>query len=225
MTFLQCITWLVTDLKSKFAAKTHAHAASDITSGTLSVARGGTGGSTALDARKNLSVPVDSSIAYVESTTATKNHAVGDYFMLGSVLMKATAAIATGETINASKATAVTVQSQIDTLRDSVLQIHSLTNPFTFASGYSGDTVARYAGLLKSINFKITPSSRLTVGTKYSVGTVASELVPRVHTSVFALCNNDYVYVDITVEGRVEVTPKSGDVNAGTNIWIRHMYM
>lgn len=110
-------------LKSYFALLTHKHDASDITSGALGVARGGTGGSTALDARKNLSVPVDSSIAYVESTTATTNHAVGDYFMLGSVLMKATAAIATGETINASKATPATVQGQIDTLRDSVGRI------------------------------------------------------------------------------------------------------
>lgn len=106
-------------LKSYFALLTHKHDASDITSGTLTVSQGGTGGTTALDARKNLSVPVDSSIAYVESTTATKNHAVGDYFMLGSVLMKATAAIAAGETINASKATPATVQGQIDTLRDS----------------------------------------------------------------------------------------------------------
>lgn len=124
-------------LKSYFALLTHKHDASDITSGALGVARGGTGGSTALDARKNLSVPVDSSIAYVESTTATTNHAVGDYFMLGSVLMKATAAIATGETINASKATPATVQGQIDTLRDSVVQKPSLQTISTRCT-YSG---------------------------------------------------------------------------------------
>jgi len=95
--------------------------------GTLPVAQGGTGGTTAAAARSELSVPsttdlgdVAGSIAYVESVTAKTNHAVGDYFMLGNVLMKATAAIATGETINASKATPATVQSQIDTLRDSV---------------------------------------------------------------------------------------------------------
>jgi hypothetical protein len=192
MTFLQCITWLVTDLKSKFAAKTHAHAASDITSGTLALARGGTGGTDSETARTNLdaaqsggalgslhnaelmlvnSVETGStavsehqrgayfwwnyrlvratknisvgntisiggnvenaygmkemttlreSIAPVESVIAMSNHAVGDYFMLGNVLMKATAAIATGEQITTSKATPVTIQSQIDTLRDSV---------------------------------------------------------------------------------------------------------
>ena len=192
MTFLQCITWLVTDLKSKFAAKTHAHAASDITSGTLALARGGTGGTDSVTARTNLdaaqsggalgslhnaelmlvnSVETGStavsehqrgaylwwnyrlvratknisvgntisiggnvenaygmkemttlreSIAPVESVIAMSNHAVGDYFMLGNVLMKATAAIVTGEQITASKATPVTIQSQIDTLRDSV---------------------------------------------------------------------------------------------------------
>lgn len=65
---------------------------------------------------------LESSIAYVESVTAKTNHAVGDYFILGNALMRATAAIATGETINASKATPATVQGQIDTLRDSVEQ-------------------------------------------------------------------------------------------------------
>ena len=114
--------------------------------------------------------------------------------------------------------------SAIASLQDSVLQVHSVANPFTFASGYSGESHGHYAGLLKAINFKITPSSQLTVGTKYSVGTVASALVPRGHTSVFALHNNDYVYVDISGEGRVDITPKTGDVTAGTNIWIRHTY-
>lgn len=63
---------------------------------------------------------LEASIAYVESTTAKTNHAVGDYFMLGDVLMKATAAIATGEQITTSNATPATVQGQIDTLRDSL---------------------------------------------------------------------------------------------------------
>ena len=65
---------------------------------------------------------LESSIAPVESTTATTNHAVGDYFMLGNVLMCATTAIATGEQITTSNATPATIQSQIDTLRDSVSQ-------------------------------------------------------------------------------------------------------
>ena len=174
-----------TEMSGK-ANATHVHTATDITSGTLAVARGGTGAATAADARTALSLyskseiddvldpllaamanakallgqlgldgnddplidaataranldaaqsngasgtlraaegeidALESSLAYVESTTAKTNHAVGDYFMLGNVLMKATAAIAAGETINASKATPATVQSQIDTLRDSV---------------------------------------------------------------------------------------------------------
>jgi hypothetical protein len=168
------------------ANATHVHTATDITSGTLAVARGGTGAATAADARTALSLyskseiddvlnpllaamanakallgqlgldgnddplidaataranldaaqsngatgtlraaegeidALESSLAYVESTTARTNHAIGDYFMLGNVLMKATAAIAAGETINASKATPATVQGQINTLRDSV---------------------------------------------------------------------------------------------------------
>lgn len=130
-------------LKSYFALLTHKHDASDITSGALGVARGGTGGSTALDARKNLSVPVDSSIAYVESTTATTNHASGDYFILGGVLMRATAAIATGEQITTSNATPATVQSQIDTLRDSVghLHVQSAIKRVSFQSTGSTDVM------------------------------------------------------------------------------------
>ena len=106
--------------------------------GTVPVANGGTGATTAAAARANLDAArsdgasgtlalaeegienLESSLAYVESVTAKTNHAVGDYFILGDVLMRATAAIATGETINASKATPATVQGQIDTLRDSV---------------------------------------------------------------------------------------------------------
>ena len=123
------LTYLWDRLKAKFAA---------LVNGAVAVAQGGTGATTAADARTNLDAAqsdgasgtlkdaedgidnLEASIAPVESVTATSNHAVGDYFMLGNVLMKATAAIATGETINASKATPATVQGQIDTLRDSV---------------------------------------------------------------------------------------------------------
>ena len=45
---------LWTKLKSTFALASHKHAASDITSGTLSIARGGTGATTASAARSNL---------------------------------------------------------------------------------------------------------------------------------------------------------------------------
>lgn len=88
--------------------------------GTLPIAQGGTAGTTKTKARTSLEVPVNSSIAPVESVTATANHAAGDYFMLGDVLMVATTAIATGETINTSNATTATIQGQIDTLRDSL---------------------------------------------------------------------------------------------------------
>lgn len=126
--------------------------------GTLAIANGGTGATTAAGAAENIvdgqaiepasvaatgevsaksgttthkltekaqdsrADALEASIAYVESTTARTNHASGDYFMLGDVLMKATAAIATGEQITTSNATPATVQSQIDTLRDSVSQ-------------------------------------------------------------------------------------------------------
>ena len=113
------LTYLWSKLKTKFAS---------LVNGTVAVTQGGTGATSAAGARTNLGVPsttdlanIESSMAYVEAVTAKKNHAVGDYFMLGDVLMRTTAAIAAGETINASKATPATLQGQIDTLRDSVL--------------------------------------------------------------------------------------------------------
>lgn len=66
---------------------------------------------------------LNASIADVESATATANHATGDYFMLGGTLMRATAAIATGEAITTANATPATVQAQIDALRDSLSSI------------------------------------------------------------------------------------------------------
>ena len=123
------LTHLYGKLKAKFAS---------LVNGAVAIAQGGTGATTASAARANLDAAqsdgasgtlalaetaignLESSLAYVESTTARANHAIGDYFMLGNVLMRATAAIAAGETINASKATPATVQGQIDTLRNSV---------------------------------------------------------------------------------------------------------
>ena len=74
---------------------------------------------------------LEASIAYVESTTAKTNHAVGDYFMLGNVLMRTTAAIVTGEQITTSNATPATVQGQIDTLRDSLTRVFESSGPVT----------------------------------------------------------------------------------------------
>jgi len=61
-----------------------------------------------------------SSIASVESATATASHAKDSHFMLNGVLRKATSAIAAGESITNSNSTTDTVQGQIDTLRNSL---------------------------------------------------------------------------------------------------------
>lgn len=146
----QGVGMLWTKIKQKFAR---------LVSGAVAITQGGTGATTAAAARANLDAAqsngatgtlksaegeidaLESSLAYVESTTARTNHAVGDYFMLGNVLMKATAAIAAGETINASKATPATVQGQIDTLRDSVARTLKFTrlttSPVQIPSGQS----------------------------------------------------------------------------------------
>lgn len=104
--------------------------------GTLPVAQGGTAGTTEAEARTSLDVPVNSAIATVEGTTATANHAIGDHFMLDDKLKKATAAIATGETISATNSADDTVQAQIDTLRDSVSEL-------TGANSYDFNTIDR----------------------------------------------------------------------------------
>lgn len=121
------LTYLWGKIKAAFAALTHSHAASDITSGTLTVARGGTGASDASGARTSLGVPsttdvnnLEASLASVEQSTATASHATGSHFILDGILRKATSAIATGESITNSNSTTDTVQAQIDTLRDSL---------------------------------------------------------------------------------------------------------
>lgn len=56
----------------------------------------------------------DASIAAVESTVATSNHAVGSYFVLDNQLYKATRAIAAGETIEpGTNCTATTVMAEL----------------------------------------------------------------------------------------------------------------
>lgn len=126
------LTYLWDKLKAKFAARTHNHTKSQITdfahthaaatdiTGQLPVANGGTGGATAAAARVNLGTPASSSLADVEQSTATANHAQGDHFVLDGELRKATSAIASGESITSSNSTTDTLQGQIDTLQDSV---------------------------------------------------------------------------------------------------------
>ena len=56
----------------------------------------------------------DASIAAVESTVATSNHAIGSYFVVENQLYKATRAIATGETIApGTNCTATTVMAEL----------------------------------------------------------------------------------------------------------------
>ena len=94
--------------------------------GTLPIAQGGTGGTSAANARTNLGTPASSSIASVEQSTATASHAKDSHFMLDGELRKATSAIAAGESITSNNSTTDTVQGQIDTLRDSVGNIKEM---------------------------------------------------------------------------------------------------
>ena len=267
------VTRLVTDLKAKLAEKEHEHSAANVTSGTLAVARGGTGlaaspsmltnlGSTTADdvlkasprpgvtgtlpiaqggtgattaagAAENIvdgqaiepaSVAatgevsakagttthkltekaedtradnLEASIAYVESTTAKTNHAVGDYFMLGDVLMCATSAIATGEQITTSNATPATVQGQIDALRDSVL---TKLDPIRVA-GSATYTVGANANGDVTVNFDI-PAGYMMVNV--SLGSF-NDPSPIVRALDFHL-GGSYVRVYIRNLGSVAIT-------------------
>lgn len=174
---------MLTDLGSTSAASVFGSSPRPGVTGTLAVAHGGTGGTSAASARTNLDAAqadgatgtlalaetaignLESSIAPVEATTAKTNHAVGDYFMLGNVLMCATAAIATGEQITTSNATPATVQGQIDTLRDSVsMSFGSVT---WNTANVSGDATRRgwqvKAGIA-IVSLEFTPLSGRIVG-------------------------------------------------------------
>lgn len=116
--------------------------------GTLPVAQGGTGATTAANARTNLDAAqsngasgtlksaedgigdLAASIATVEQPTATASHAKDSHFIVGNELKKATEAIASGESITSSNTTDDTLQGQIDTLRDSVAR-HTETKTLT----------------------------------------------------------------------------------------------
>lgn len=94
----------------------------------LPIDRGGTGGGTAAAARAGLSVPskadlgnVAASVAPVEQSTATANHAVGSYLILDNVLYKVTTAIATGETIaEGTNVTATDLNTELGSIQNSL---------------------------------------------------------------------------------------------------------
>lgn len=70
-------TYIKGKADSTYAAASHNHAASAITSGTLAIARGGTAASTAAAARKNLGAPT----VFITSSTPTAN-ATGDIWFI-----------------------------------------------------------------------------------------------------------------------------------------------
>jgi len=73
------------DLANGKANASHTHAAGDITSGTLAIARGGTGAATAATARSNLGLPVTSGT--LTGITATNlSSAVATYYRIGDFI-------------------------------------------------------------------------------------------------------------------------------------------
>lgn len=229
------LTYLWSKIKAKFAS---------LVNGAVAISQGGTGATTAALARTNLDAAqsngasgtlkaaedgidaLEASFAYVESTTATANHAVGDYFMLGNVLMRATAAIAAGETINASKATPATVQGQIDTLRDSVDKWYDVSaqTAVTPSTGFSvkSDGSFRYSGIQKMLDCAVFSSKAQTGGT---IGELTKNARPRSSWAFFAFAGSNVVYVTFYSSGKIIMDTRGITIPANTNIWLRTLYV
>ena len=127
------LTYAANYFKSKFAAKSHTHAANDITSGTLAIANGGTGATTVDAARTSLDAAQDGgatgtlhtaecSIAPVtqKGDTATEGMANGGYFIWNGTLVRATQDIARGDTISYANVDPVTVMQETRNLERSI---------------------------------------------------------------------------------------------------------
>lgn len=165
---------------------------------------------------------VESSIATVEQTVATASHAVGDYFMLGGVLMRTTTAIATGERITTSNATPATMQSQIDTLRDSVF-LSSTSDFFTPTNCTVGDEHDLYKyGKCVMVKLVITTTESIS-GLLY-VGTIASAYAPRMQALVVTAQPNVFGFVN--ANGRMYVKDATGATHSSgyqVDIWVTYM--
>ena len=103
------LTRIWAKIKAAFAAIAHSHAAADITSGTLAVARGGTGASSTAAARTSLDA-------------AQSEGAAGSLYDAEQAI--ADLAAATG---NVSVATDGSLQSQVNTLRESVSKVERVS--------------------------------------------------------------------------------------------------
>ena len=212
------LTYLWSKLKTKFAS---------LVNGTVAVTQGGTGATSAAGARTNLGVPsttdlanIESSMAYVEAVTAKKNHAVGDYFMLGDVLMRTTAAIAAGETIKASKATPATLQGQIDTLRDSVSVSSSALS--SFVTNLTNVTlvqaqVTRY-GRIVQVNIGFKSTAALSDGANVAVINSTSDRPLRDAQAQ----DGDKYHATIESNGNIKIRRA---ISSGTTFWVKAIYI
>lgn len=133
------VSYLWSKIKAAFAPKSHSHAAGDITSGTLPVARGGTGATTAANARTNLDAAqsdgAEGTLRQVELAAAITalnfapieydgrpsqiSHEVGEYILRARgdhyeirYLYRVTSRIAAGGDINSSNTVQVTAMEE-----------------------------------------------------------------------------------------------------------------
>ena len=228
--------------------------------GTLPIDHGGTGATTAADAAANIVDGQDiepasvtatgevtatsgtvtheltdkaesSAIAAVEQATATANHAVGSYFMLNGKLMRATAAIATGDAITAANATAATVQSVIDGMKSKSYAAFGPANftPETDFSLHSG-SAWRKSGNTVTIGLSINVNTTLAAGTTVTAGTITdTSLRPKMDvnevTIAYGDANPTLVMAEIKTTGAVTFVPIGNSVPSGKYVTMRMLYV
>lgn len=79
------LRYFYNQIKSKFAAASHNHSAGNITSGTLPIARGGTGATTLTDAQTNLGIDECLNIGLLDNLTQIpKNADLNNYITAGT---------------------------------------------------------------------------------------------------------------------------------------------
>ena len=104
--------------------------------------------------------------------------------------------------------------------------MHTASDILTFKSGYMGTSNGVYAGLVKSIAFKITPSAQLSKGVAYVVATLSSSFKPNIGVGSMAIKGTETVYAEINDStGEVSVLALTNNIPASTNIWFRCSYI
>lgn len=149
------VSYLWSKIKAAFAAKSHTHSASDVTSGTLPISRGGTGATTAAAARTALEVSPIDGLYYAIEETATSAHQYTPqalvYIKSLEKLYRTKKTISIGSDIP-SQSDIVTLSTEIDSNTINISRV----SPSVSWSNYSVGEYVRVADTLRRITSAIS---------------------------------------------------------------------